>query len=200
MAVAAIGLNAQTPDDYATGFSADITTQTTLSDGTSSVRQSKVYYGKNKMRVDMINSADTGLKHGQGIGGMIYRMDQRVSWMLIPDKKTYIEMPIAAMPMNGAAPVNPLEMPDKKYIAAESVNGELANKYEVTMGNGDAAQTLYVWIANKSMIPLRVETTTPGGSLTIEYTNVVPGEPAAELFEIPSGYTKFEIKGIPRMH
>ena len=91
-------------------------------------------------------------------------------------------------------PLTPRDMPDRKYLGTETVNGQLADKYELTIKSDQDPQTMYTWQAKGSMMPIRIEM--ENGKTVIDYTNVHLGEPPAELFEPPAGYRKMDMGGM----
>jgi outer membrane lipoprotein-sorting protein len=171
----------------------------TGNDGKNMLQHSRVYYGKDKGRIEMLDMA-TGGRAMPGTGTMIYRMDRQVMWMVMPSQGMYMEMPMPSPSSVGAnskaMPVNPLDMPHRKYMGTEMVNGQLADKYEITMNTQKRPQTMYSWTAKGSIMPVRVEMETGTGKMEIDYTNVRLGEPPAELFELPAGYRKFSLGGM----
>ena len=75
----AVGLYAQTPaSPYEAGFSADITTRVADDHGQQQVEHCRVYYEKDKGRIESSDVSD-------GAGTMIYRLDRNVAWMVMPE-------------------------------------------------------------------------------------------------------------------
>jgi len=125
----------------------------------------------------------------------IVRPDKNVSWMVMPDQRSYMEMkydPKQAL-QAGNAPKGEVS---RKLIGSETVNGYPAKKYEVTVKTGGKTEKIYQWIATGFEIP--VKTAAVDGSWSAEYLNIKKTA-ADSLFEIPAGYRKMSIPAMPGM-
>ena len=86
---------------------------------------------------------------------------------------------------------NPTEDSDQikpAYLGTETVDGKLCDKWQYTTSDGTT--TLWVWKAES--FPVKMETTTSGGTTTIEYQNIVFGTLSDSLFELPPGVVPTE--------
>jgi hypothetical protein len=71
-------------------------------------------------------------------------------------------------------------------VGTETVNGRNAVKYEGTNARGEAGT---VWIDPKLQFPVKWQGKDGGGELR----NIQEGSQPASLFEVPAGYTKFDM-------
>ena len=139
--------------------------------------QSKLNVSQDKMRMDMKE------------GVMIIRMDKGVSWMLMPSEKMYMENPIdmSRVPKASKNFSNEIE---RTPMGVETIDGKQAEKFKVTYTEKGKPVSVYQWIVNQQ-IPVKVEAL--DGSFSMEYKNVSMASQPADLFEIPSGYTKMSM-------
>ena len=122
----------------------------------------------------------------------ISRYDKNVSWTLDPATKTYWENNQADILnlANKSMGANAKSLDDlvkqaeenQELVGTETIDGQLADKYKLKQG--DPSKIYYYLHGTK--VPLKFVTSK---SVT-EYKNIKIGEPPAELFEIPQGYTK----------
>ena len=153
-------------------FSADIVTNS--KEGSS---RGKVFVAKDKIRMEM-QSAIT-----------IARVDQKKAYMLMPQQKMYMEMPSDATNLATALEKVPGEI-SRKLIATETIDGRQVEKYEVAYDYQGKAETINIWLSKELHFPLK--SAALDNSWSVEYTNVIEGPQKQELFELPSGYTKFD--------
>jgi outer membrane lipoprotein-sorting protein len=172
---------------YAAEFSADMTMQGADAPGT----QGKIFVKGNNFRQEF---QVEGQKHLS-----IMRGDKKTVWMVMPDQKMYMEMPVTPQ-----AKAKMMEMPKDqakmKLLGAETVNGYEADKYEVAGTKGQPSKE-YVWVAKRLGIPIKMAAA--DGSFSMEYQNIKEGSVADSLFEIPAGYQKMAMpmgmpQGMPR--
>jgi outer membrane lipoprotein-sorting protein len=155
-------------------FSAEIT----MKGGDTPGTHGKVYIKGDKFRQEFDMG---GVKHTS-----IMRGDKQLVWMVIPDQKVYMEMPLTPQ-----AKAKMLKMPQDqakmKLLGTETVNGYEADKYEVAGTRGQGSKE-YVWVAKKLGMPLKM--TSADGSFSIEYHNIKEGGVPDSVFEVPAGYQK----------
>jgi hypothetical protein len=72
-------------------------------------------------------------------------------------------------------------------IDSDTVNGRSAVKYEGVSSKGEKN---YIWVDTKLHCVIKMDGGTRGG---MELTNIKEGAQPASLFEIPAGYTKFDM-------
>jgi hypothetical protein len=157
----------------------------------------KIYFGGQKTRFDMNSS------RGEMI--MINDMAKKVSYMVMPQQRMYMEMSAAMSPMRGRGP----RMPDAKpydpttpcsadadmtcrKVGAEIVNGRSCDKWEFT-SKSDSSKNHTVWIDQKLHFPIKNVGAT--GDVW-ELQNLKEGSQDASLFEVPAGYQKMDMGGM----
>jgi hypothetical protein len=91
-----------------------------------------------------------------------------------------------------------LQLPQNKggschKAGTETVNGRSCVKYEGTNANGETGT---VWLDPKLRFPVKWQ---GKNSETWELRNIEEGSQPASLFEIPAGYTKFDMGGMGGM-
>ena len=72
-------------------------------------------------------------------------------------------------------------------IGSDTLNGRSTVKYEGVSGKGEKN---YIWVDTKLHCVIKMDGGTGGG---IELTNIKEGSQPSSLFEVPAGYTKFDI-------
>jgi len=77
-------------------------------------------------------------------------------------------------------------------IGSDTVSGRSCVKYEGTNQQGD---TTTFWIDPKLRFPIKAV----GKNSSWEVRNIQEGSQAASLFEVPAGYSKFQMPNIPNM-
>jgi len=164
----------------------------------------KIYVTKDKWRIE-------GLGQGQmGGGAVITNLATRMSDVLIPDRKMYMEFPQGQGPvgqrlwsMYKARDIDDacsdwLKLPYNqggscKKLGSETVNGRSTIKYVGTNSKGESGT---MWLDKKIAFPIKWEGQKGGGELQ----NIKEGSQPASLFEIPAGYQKFQLPaGMPNM-
>jgi outer membrane lipoprotein-sorting protein len=150
----------------------------------------KLYFGGSKVRMEMNAMGRQSI--------MITDSQRKVIDMLMPDQHMYMEMS-TEMAGRGKTPAPDWHMYDPANPCANSpdttcqrlgtglADGRLCDKWLFTHKRGT---TQTVWIDQKTGIPIRTEGS--DGSL-MELTNINQGSQSDSLFEIPAGYTKFDM-------
>lgn len=147
----------------------------------------KMYAGNHALRMQV-------LVHPGMESTTIIRYDKKVLWVLIPDQKQYMEMPIG----HRAGMVATLRNKDAKYrikdLGAEKVGQYACEKYQIHWSQNGKESDGLVWLASSGNVKgLMVRTRNEKDGATTEYSNIQPGEPAASLFELPAGYQKVDM-------
>lgn len=152
----------------------------------------EVYVKENKIRQEMVKEGEKGV--------IIIRMDKGVMWNLMPEDKIYMEMPSVGDVANDPEYEKKLEeMAEKKYLGKEKVSGYVCKKYKYIY-HDKSVGTLTQWFSEKLNYPIKTEMRGQQGGMDmlIEYKNIREQKLPDSLFEIPSGYTKISIPGMPR--
>lgn len=140
----------------------------------------KIYSAKDKVRIE--TPAAT----------IINRLDQKVSWVLMPEQQMYMEQPIDPM----AAARMQAEVPgetERVSMGKEPVDGKPAEKFKVTYDAGRGPENIYQWMG-EGKFPLKTESL--DGSWSVEFQNLIQGPQPASLFEIPADYQKFSMPAL----
>jgi len=180
-----------------TEFSADVVT--TKPSGSSVAM--KLYLGKDKMRIE---SMDQG-RENQGVGILNFSTETVI--VLMKQQQKYMEMPAAQSPgqrlMYNFFQTGDVENAcgDWQKIARnqsgtchkvghETVNGRNTVKYEGTNSKGESG---YFWLDPQLRFPVKWQEKDNSGG---ELRNIQEGPQPASLFQVPAGYTKFDMGGM----
>ncbi len=146
------------------------------------VARGKIFIQENLSRTEMAQG-------GRKIT-VISRPDKGLMWSLIPQGKTYMEMPMEADSENNYSDSLMKELKKSgRLIGKETVNKIACDKYEFT---DDGRKATY-WISEKDNIPVRIVT----GDSEINYYNIQVGRQSANLFSPPADYKKFNMPQMP---
>ncbi|HUV05382.1 MAG TPA: DUF4412 domain-containing protein [Armatimonadota bacterium] len=132
----------------------------------------------------------------------IHRADKKVTWILDPAQKTYIEMRgrQSGRPSGGRMAHGLKDLGTRKLVGKEKVNGYLCDKYAFVYKD-KAMGTQYQWVSPKLKFMIKLERKTPKFSMLMEYTKIKEGKVPASMFELPKGYTKVTMPaGRPTRH
>lgn len=173
-------------------FSAEI-----VNDKQPNANHAKIFFGKDKMRVE-------SLEHeGKGAGAFIVNMATHTSTVLMDQQHMYMEMPQQMASRQHSYDffrVHDAEDACSDWLAQErnkggscrkvgneTVNGRNAVKYEGTNAKGESGT---VWIDPKLQFPVKWQGKNGEAG---ELQNIQEGSQPANLFEVPAGYTKFDM-------
>ncbi len=144
------------------------------------IMSGRIYVKNGKMRQEFSD------EDGQEI--TIIRPDKKVMWVVIPQERTYVEMPFTGR-LPGQFLQMPVDVVTKRKVGTETVSGYLADRWEITTRGGASGVTRQtLWVAQKLDTPLKMVSQDP--KLSLEYKNIKEGGVADRLFEPPPGYTK----------
>ena len=179
-----------------TEFSADMV----KADGS---KNGKIYFGKDKMRFESTN------KDPRSGGSVIIDLATQKTTVMMDQQHMYMEMPAQMAARRTAynffrtgdvenACSDWLQLPQNKggschKEGTETVNGRSCVKYVGTNANGETGT---VWLDPKLRFPVKWQ---GKNSETWELSNIQEGSQPASLFEIPAGYTKFDMGGMGGM-
>jgi outer membrane lipoprotein-sorting protein len=150
--------------------------------------------GKSRIEMDMgkMMGAASGGKSTMpaGMGKMvtITRPDKKVIYQVMPDLNAYCEMQIPD------ATAGKAEVPkmDRKVQGTEMVDKYKCQKVLTTVTTKDGTTVdIMTWEAKEfGGMPIKMETDTPQGKMTMLFKDIKTDTPAASLFEPPAGATK----------
>lgn len=143
----------------------------------------KIYVKGEKIRNEIQAAGHTGIH--------IIRPDKEVMWIIIPQQKAYMEMPLTQEAQQRTLALTEKQKAQMKKLGTETVNNYACEKYETTMTHQGKSMKFYVWIAPELGIPIK--TVAEDGSFSTEFKDIKTGEVAASLFEPPQGYTKMKM-------
>lgn len=157
-----------------------------LTDAKGKVTEGKIYVkGTDKIRQEFSN--------GDEVSVTILRLDKKVSWTLLPEQQ-YMEV---NLPFDPNQPNLDIEY-KMETLGSETVNGYSCQIIQYTYKERKYG-ILVQWFSEELGFAVKTQTKDAKGKVTstVEYQNIVEGKQPDELFEIPSGYTKFSV--IPKL-
>lgn len=177
-------------------FSADV-----VNSKTENVGLKKVYAGKDKVRYE-VQSQNAAM----GPSAVILDEAQNKWIIVMAERHMYMDAPLMMIKplitqfwrvqdVNDACPqwkkIAEQAGTYKNWgsctkIGSDSVNGRSAVKYEGVSSKGEKG---YVWVDTK----LHCVVKTDGANGNIELRNIQEGSQPASLFEVPAGYSKFDM-------
>lgn len=170
----------------AASFSADLAIKNNKMSQTG-----KTYVDGKKSRIEMSAGPMQSI--------LIVRGDKGVTWMLNPAQKQFMESRAGSNEWNDPNWQKNLErQATKKHLGKAKIAGYVCDKYLYTFKNKEMG-TSTICVAQKLGYPIRVESKSKYGGMTMELKNIKEGRQAASLFEIPKGYKKTDMPGLPPM-
>jgi outer membrane lipoprotein-sorting protein len=127
---------------------------------------------------------------GSGSLTIIMFQDKKLFWVLRPEQKTYLEMPLTDEMVRELGQFAK-ERAWKKLLGKEMVNGYETEKYETAVKTNGGETRHFMWISPKLGMPIKI--TNPDGSLVMEYQNIKEGGVSDSLFAAPPGYKKISL-------
>lgn len=156
----------------------------------------KIYFSKDKVRFESTN------KDPRTGGVVIINLATQTTTVLMNQQHMYMELSQQMASQRTAynffrtgdveaACADWMQLPQNKggnchKIGSETVNGRSTVKYEGTNAKGETGD---VWLDPKLRFPVKWE----GKNGSWELHNIQEGSQPASLFEIPAGYTKFDM-------
>lgn len=136
----------------------------------------KIFVKGNKVRNEMAEDGEIQI--------LINRPDKKVTWMITPEEKSYMEIPYQESDESFEEWTAEKEK-GAKALGEETVSGQVCRKFEIVE---DGEKTVY-WVSKKLSFPIKVESS----DTVMEYKNIKEGGVADSLFEIPDGYQKMSM-------
>ncbi len=140
----------------------------------------KIFVKGDKVRQETTEEGETQI--------MIIRPDKKLTWMITPEEKTYMEMPYQSEDKTFEEWTADKEQ-KSKFLGEENVSGIACKKFESV----EDGEKTYFWIAKQFPFPVKVE----DAEVTMEYKNIKEGNIADSLFELPAGYEKMSMPVVP---
>lgn len=167
-------------------YSADATIEN--EEGTTKQR---IFVTPTKERKEMLT--------GSGEGAVqIFRYDSKVMWMLMPSEKMYMEHSIGGGPSKGSDTSQWTY--EDTAMGEETLNGVKVTKYKTIATSTDGKKYGGFSWRTKEGINLKQDLLYKEGNekkrMLTELSNVKIATQDAKLFEIPDGFTKFDMGGM----
>jgi len=143
----------------------------------------KIYVKGEKIRNEIQAAGHTGIH--------IIRPDKELMWIIIPQQKAYMEMPLTQEAQQKTLALTEKQKAQMKKIGTETVNNFACEKYETTMSHHGKSTKFYVWVAPELGVPIKM--VAQDGSFSTEMKDIKTGEVAASLFEPPQGYRQMKM-------
>ncbi len=121
----------------------------------------------------------------------VARPDIDTVYLILPGMQSYVQMP---MSKNERAPTNSDFKVETTELGKETVDGHpcLKNKYVVTDNEGVKHEST-VWNATDlKNFPVKIQTSESGDDIIMLFKDVSLAKPAASVFDVPAGYTKYD--------
>jgi hypothetical protein len=140
----------------------------------------KIFVKGEKVRQETSEEGETQI--------MIIRPDKKITWMITPEEKTYMEMPYQSEDKTFEEWTAEKEK-KAKLLGEETASGLPCKKFE-TVEDGEKT---YFWISSQFAFPIKVE----DAEVTMEYKNIKEDSIPDSLFELPAGYEKMSMPIVP---
>jgi hypothetical protein len=132
---------------------------------------------------------------------VITRRDKNVVWTLMPSEQMYMESKPGSS--NRSDDMNNYTVDESTPVGHEVVNGISCEKTKIIMTGKDGTKMGGFWWISKEGIVIKMDMIAKdkGGKMRMksELTNLKIGKQNPHLFEIPPGYSKMSMPGMPGM-
>lgn len=142
----------------------------------------KVYVKGNRIRQEFPS--------GGGAKIIIYNADTKLAWMVMPERKMYLEMPITEeitrslmQAAKDQGQMNPL--------GSETVNGYSTNKYETAFRLNGGELRHHIWVAKTLGLIIKVESLDK--TFSREYREIKESQVPEAIFAPPADYQKMRL-------
>jgi uncharacterized protein DUF4412 len=167
-------------------YSADATVEN--EEGTT---KQKIFVTPTKERKEMLT--------GSGEGAVqIFRYDNKVMWMLMPSEQMYMEYPIGGGPSKGSDTSQWTY--EDTAMGEETLNGVRVTKYKTIATSTDGKKYGGFSWRTREGINVKQDLLYKEGNekkrMLTELSNLQVGRQDSKLFEIPDGFTKFDMGGM----
>jgi hypothetical protein len=122
----------------------------------------------------------------------VFRPDKNVMWLVMPDQKTFMEMPYDPNQKPRAVGTFKGEL-NRKLVGSESIDNHPTQKYEVILKEGTKTEKFYEWMATDINFPIKKAAL--DGSWSEEYKNILYSV-SDSLFEVPADFKKISVPSI----
>ena len=153
----------------------------------------RVYYTPTRERREMeVGGGDKMM--------MIMRHDKKVVWTLMPSEKMYLEMNLAQASAGDNSDLSQFKI-EQTVIGPETVNGVSTTKSKIIMtGPNGEKMGGFMWVTKENIMvkmdAIAIDKKEKHRFKT-ELTNLKIGNQDPALFEVPAGYEKMSMPGMP---
>lgn len=158
--------------------------------GGGKTETSKVFIKNDKIRLE-------GVSGPLGPGFNLLRQDKKLMWMVQPEQKTYIELPLDGLADMSQQATSGGKLPGeltRRELGRPSLDGRPTIKYEIIYGVRGQNYMIHQWLATDLKIPIK--TAGSDGSWSVEYRNIRTAPQPDDLFELPTGYQKLSLPAL----
>jgi hypothetical protein len=141
----------------------------------SGTMTSTVWFKKNKMRTEMSQGGQTTI--------MLMDMDARIMYTYMPDQNMAIQMTWNPTTKSATDEAQSITSYNPTIIGTETIDGMLCTVVQYTV----ESQTAKMWLWQEHGLPVRVESTTPQGTVVMEYKNIQFTDIPDSTFVLPDG-------------
>lgn len=117
-----------------------------------------------------------------GASIIIVRMDRRSSWLILSNRRQYLEVPIARDHQLAVSETMEGEV-SREVVGDETLNGYPTELFEVTVAENGGTQQYYQWVTKVQRFP--VKTVSKQGQWSEEFRHVIFTPQSSFLFELP---------------
>jgi len=160
------------------GWGAEFSAMMVVKDG-AKVMPGMIYVHDGKMRQEFVD------ERGQTI--TIVRPDLKVVWIIFPQERSYLEMPLKTRLPGQFIQIPPLAM-RKRPLGHERLNGYDTDKYQVMVHVGRGLEIQTYWVAPKLGLPIKMECRERHFSM--EYRDIKAEKVPDRRFNLPPGLKK----------
>lgn len=183
-------------------FTARLELQSTTSSGDDITMPGKISFDSGKSRFEMSMAEMKGAKMKPGTAAQmksmgldqiitISRPDKKSACLIYPGLASYVDSPVT---QTEAAPAPGDYKIETTELGKDTVDGHdcVKNKVIVTDKDGNKHEST-VWNATDlKNFPVKIQSNEGGQSSTMLFKDVSLERPDASVFEVPSGYTKYD--------
>ncbi len=144
----------------------------------------KIYVKGNRIRQELPSESGARI--------VIYNADTKMAWMLMPERKMYLEVPISEEMIRGLMQVSK-DQSDLKPLGSEKVNGYISDKYETVFRMDGGELRHHIWIAKKLGTIIKIDSLDK--SFSREYREITEGGVPESLLAPPADYHKMSLPG-----
>lgn len=161
----------------ATELSADLVM--TPKDKSEQAIMARFYVKGNKLRQEITEEGEQHI--------VIVRPDKKVSWMITPSEKMYMEIPYEEG--ESFEEWTPEMEKNAKFLGTEKIGGMECKKFQ----REEEGEKVVYWITSKHPFPVKIE----DSESVVELKNVKDGGVSDSLFELPADYQKMSMPVMP---